>query len=98
MQYLDFFSDLLYEGRGKGPDIKTLKKNKTQLTDEERDVAMKAGAVWHPGNHEKPTCAVWKSIVNGKTWYVTNTHRLYQCRPTLKGAINAYHNGVKQSA
>jgi hypothetical protein len=72
------------------PEMKTLKKNKVKLDPEEREQAMKAGATWHPGNHENPTCAVWKAVVNGKTWYVCNTHRCYQARPTLKGAISAF--------
>lgn len=80
----------LNEGKS-GPDMKTLKKNKVKLTDEERELVMSRGAVWHMGNHNgKPSSAIWKSVVNGKTWYVCNTHRAYQCKPTLKGAIKAF--------
>ena len=72
------------------PEIKTLKKNQVKLEPEEREQAMKAGAVWHPGNHEDPTCAIKKAVVKGKTWYWCNTHRAGQVRPTLKGAIRAF--------
>lgn len=80
-------------------DFKALKKRKVPLTDEERDAVMKAKAVWHPANHDKPTSAVWKSKkANGETVYVTNTHRCYQTAPTLKGAINKFHTVVKDTA
>jgi hypothetical protein len=83
----------------KGPEMDTLKDHRTTLSDEERSEVMKGKAVWHPGNKNgKPTPAVWKSVVDGKTWYVTNTHRCYQAKTTLKGAISAFHNGVKQSS
>ena len=74
----------------KGPKMETLKKNRSVLTDEERKEIMDGGAIWHHGPNGKETPAVWKSIVDGKTWYVCNTHRAYQCKSTLKGAINAY--------
>lgn len=74
----------------RGPDMKTLKKHKVSLTDDERAQVMKAGAVWHhgPGGAESP--AVWKSVVNGTTWYVCNTHRAMASKPTLRGAISAF--------
>lgn len=68
----------------------TLKKGKIKLEPEEREQAIKAGAVWHPGNRDEPVCAIWKSVVRGKTWYGCNTHRCYQAKPTLKGAIAAF--------
>jgi predicted nucleotidyltransferase len=72
------------------PKMNTLKDNRKPLTDEERKVVMDAGAVWHHGPNGEETPAIWKSIVKGKTWYVTNTHRCYQAKPTLKGAIKAF--------
>ena len=73
-----------------------LKDNKVSLTDEERDKVMKADAVWHHGPNGEPTPAVWKSKdKNGDITYVTNTHRAYQSRPTLKGAISIFHSFIK---
>ncbi len=93
-----FIEDLVEQLLMESPEMKTLKKNKKPLTDEERQTVMNAKAVWHMGKDGGPSPAVWKSVVNGKTWYVSNTHRVYQCKPTLKGAIRAYHTVVKQSA
>lgn len=71
-------------------DQQKLKKNKKPLSDEERKQVMDAGAVWHHGPNGEETPAVWKSVVNGKTWYCCNTHRAIQIKPTLKGAIKAF--------
>ena len=71
--------------------FKVLKDNKVPLTKEERDEAMKAGAVWHPSNHDKPVCAIWKSRrPNGSFVFGCNTHRAMQVKNTLKGAIQAF--------
>lgn len=80
------------------PEMKTLKKNKKPLTDDERKLVMSNDAVWHHGPKGEETPAVWKSVINGKTWYVTNTHRAYQAKPTIKGAIKAYHDFIKSTA
>ena len=73
-----------------------LTKNKNPLTDEERSEVMKAKAVWHHGPNGEETPAVWKSIdKDGKTTYVTNTHRSWAATDTLKGAINKYHTKIK---
>lgn len=72
------------------PDLKTLKKNKTVLTDEERQKAMDAGATWHHAPDQKPSCGIWKGVVKGKTWFACHTHRAYAVRPTLAGAIKAF--------
>jgi len=74
----------------RSPQMKTLKANRTELDDKERKEVMRKGAVWHPGNKDKPVPAVWKSEIRGKTWFVTNTHRAYRACPTLKGAIRAF--------
>ena len=81
-----------------GPEFKTLKKNKVALSKEERAEVMKAKATWNHGPKGQPTPAVWKSVVDGKTWYVTNTHRAMNSAKTLKGAINKYHNFIKSTA
>ena len=82
----------------KGPKWDTLQKNKKPLTDEEREQVMDADAIWHHGPKGAPSPAVWKSVVKDKTWYVTNTHRAFQSRPTLKGAISIYHKFIKSTA
>jgi hypothetical protein len=67
------------------PRMKALKKGRTPLSDAERKEVERRKAVWddgHPG--------VWKSRVNGKTYYICNTHRAAQIKPTLKGAIKAF--------
>lgn len=80
-------------------EFKSLKKNKVALEDEEHAEVMKAKAVWHHGKDGEATPAVWKSKTSkGKTTYITNTHRLYQTAPTLKGAIKKYHDVVKDTA
>ena len=82
----------------RGPKYDTLSKNVVKLDDAERAKVMKRKAVWHHGPNGEETPAVRKSVVNGKTWYWTATHRAFQSRPTLAGAISAYHNGIKQTA
>ena len=72
------------------PRMKTLKENKQPLTDEERQKVMEAGAVWHFTGDEKPTPAIWKAEVKGETWYVCNTHRAFQAKPTLSQALKAF--------
>jgi len=82
----------------KGPKWETLKKNKVKLTPEERKQVMDAKAVWHHGPNGEATPAVGKAVVDGKTWYETHTHRAYNVRPTLKGAISRYHKFIKGTA
>ena len=79
------------------PEYKTLKNNKVPLKPGERKQVMDSKAVWH-FNNGGPSPAVWKSVVNGKTWYITNTHRAFNTRPTLKGAISRYHKFIKSTA
>ena len=69
------------------------------LTDEERKQVMDADAVWHFGNKDKPTPAVWKAKTSsGKVVYGCNTHRAFQVKDTLKDAINIFHSFIKDTA
>lgn len=65
------------------PRLPTLKARRRSLTPEEKRDAGDA--------------PIWKATVNGQTWYVCNTHRCYQARSTVKDAVHAWNNGVKQS-
>lgn len=85
-----------YDGRS-GPKWKALKKGRVKLTPEERKKVMDAKAVWH-FNGGAPSPAVGKSVVDGKTWYETHTHRAVNVRPTLAGAISRYHKFIKSTA
>lgn len=79
-------------------NFKKLKDNKVALTADERAEVMKRKAVWHM-NGGAPSPAVWKSVnKNGKTKYVTHTHRCYNTAATLKGAIGCFHDSVKGTA
>ncbi len=81
-----------YEILSESPrDLKTLKKNKVALTDEERKKVMDAGATWHHGLNGKPSPAVWKGKDGkGKMWFVCNTHRAFAAEDTLAKAIKKY--------
>jgi hypothetical protein len=84
----------------KKSEFERLKENKIDLTPEERKECMDSKAVWrfHFGRDGKqhPTPAVWKAKdSSGKIWYITNTHRAWQKRPTLKGAISIFHSFIK---
>jgi len=86
-----------YKG-GKGPKFKILKKNKRPLTTSERETVMRQKAVWHHGPNGEPSSAVWKAVVEGVTWYVTNTHRAYNLTNSLQGTIKRYHDFIKSTA
>lgn len=72
-------------GEDHSPKMKALKKGRRSLSAEERKEVIRRGACWDDG---RP--AVWKSTVNGKTYYVCNTHRAAAVKPTLKGAIKGF--------
>ena len=80
--------------------FKVLQNNKVPLTEEERSEVMRRKAVWHHGPNGEETPAVWKSVnkKTGKVAYVTNTHRAFNERPTLAGAISRYHKFIKGTA
>ena len=86
-----------YDG-GKGPKFKILKKNRKPLTTSERESVMRQKAVWHHGPNGEPSAAVWKAVVEGVTWYVTNTHRAYNLTNSLQGTIKRYHDFIKGTA
>ena len=81
-------------------EMETLKKNKTPLTDDERQLVMSCKATWQLGPNGEETPAVWKSKdpKSGKCTYVTNTHRAYNTATTCKGAIKKYHDFIKGTA
>ena len=79
-------------------EFQKLKNAQVPLTPEERRACMDQKAVWH-FNKKGPSPAVWKAPdASGKMWYITNTHRAWQKRPTLKGAIHVFHNFIKGTA
>lgn len=95
MKLFEVYNNILTEVKS---ELKKLKNNKIPLTDEEREIVYKAKAVWYPNGKE--VSAIWKSK-NPKTGEITygcNTHRVYQTRKSLKAAINAFHNVVKETA
>ena len=75
--------DIVEQLLQESPELKTLKAHTRSLSAEERQAAGEA--------------AIRKSVVNGKTWYWSATHRAYQVRPTLKAAITAYWKIVEPS-
>ena len=79
-------------------DFKQLKNNQVPLSEEERKIAMDAGAFWDTPQGKQ--CAVWKSKnpKTGETVYITHTHRAFRVAPTLKGAIREFHSFIKDTA
>ena len=88
------FREFLIEGS----EYDTLKKNKKPLTSEEREECMSGKATWHHGPNGEESPAVWKSVNDKKTTYVTNTHRAWQKASSMKGAIKKYHDFIKGTA
>jgi hypothetical protein len=76
--------------------FRSLKEHRQPLTDEERKECLNRKAVWH--FIDTPSPAVWKSIKDGETTYITNTHRAYNTASTLSGAIDRFHNYIKGTA
>lgn len=95
--FIDELRKLGYSIKGH-PKWKDLSKGGVPLAPEERVLVMKRKAIWHHGPKGEATPAVKKSIVNGKTWYTTATHRAFNVTPTLKGTIKRYHDFIKGTA
>jgi hypothetical protein len=75
------------------PDYEVLKKNKVNLSKEEREKVKAKKAEWSDGRS-----SIFKSTVNGKNWFVTHTHRAYRVKPTINGAASEFHNYIKFTA
>jgi hypothetical protein len=73
--------------------FKKLKDHKVDLTKEERAAVKEKGAEWSD-NHS----AVFKSVIGGKSYYITHTHRAYNCCPTIAGACERFHSFIKGTA
>lgn len=80
-------------------EFEILKSNKSSLDGEEKERAIKAGCVWHFGNLNKPTYAIWKTKdTSGNVWYVSNTHQAYDKSKTLSQAITNWHKKIEPSS
>ena len=75
------------------PDLAILKKHRKPLDSAERSRVEASKAVWSDG-----APGVWKSVINGKTWYVSNTHRAYQANKDLKTACKSFIEIVEPSS
>ena len=85
---------LFYINESATPSIKKLKDGRKSLNDEEETKARKAKAIWGDDNH----LAIWKSEINGSTYYVSNTHRTYAANTSLEKTISDFHDFVKDSS
>jgi hypothetical protein len=83
---------------GRGPKFKVLQKGRVELTPEERALVIKRDARWSAGSRGQRNLAVFKSVVNGKKWYTTHTHRAYNVTKTLKGTISRFHKFIKSTS
>lgn len=79
-------------GRG-GFTYKKLNDNKVNLTKEEREKVKKLKAEW-----SDERSAIFKSVINGKPYYVTHTHRAFQYSPKLEEACKMFHDFIKDTA
>lgn len=70
-----------------------LKKHKVDLSKDERATVKEKGAEWSDDRS-----AVFKSVIDGKSYYTTHTHRAYNCCPTLAGACERFHSFIKGTA
>lgn len=82
-----------------GSKFEKFKKNEKPLTTEEREECLKSKAIWHHGKNGEATPAVWKSVdEEGESTYITNTHRAFAAKKSLKAAISKYHSFIKGTA
>jgi hypothetical protein len=71
------------------PSMDKLKEHRVKLDPQERNMVIRKQAVW-PQSGGKPVPGVWKAVIEGKSWYVCNTHRAAAIKPTLRAAIKAF--------
>ena len=79
---------------GKGFDIQTLKKHRVNLTEEERAKVKKLKGEWDSDKRS----AIMKSMINGKPYYVTYTHRAFNYSPKLEIACKMFNDFIKDTA
>lgn len=74
--------------------LKVYNKKRVEMTPEEKKLCRDKKAVWNNGD-----LAVFKAVdKDGDTAYITHTHRALSVKPTLKGAIERFHNFIKSTA
>jgi hypothetical protein len=101
--FADELDKLASPGAPKGhPKYKDFKKNKVNLTPDERALVMGRKATWNfhfgrDGKRQK-TPAVSKAVIGDKTWYATYTHRAINYATSVRGAISRYHRFIKGTA
>lgn len=75
------------------PNLKQLKKKRRSLSDDEWEKVQDAKAVWEDGKS-----GVWKAVIDGKTFYVANTHRTSAINSSLDATIKDFLGYVKDSS
>lgn len=70
-----------------------LAENKKPLSEEERSKVHNLKAEWSDGRS-----AIFKSVIKGKNYYVTYTHRAFQYSPKLETACKMFHEFIKDTA
>lgn len=79
------------------PSFPDLRTGKQTMTESDTAVVMKARAVKHTPPKNKPVPAVWRSVVDGVEWFVSNSHRAYAASRTLSEAVVRFHAVIKET-